>query len=190
MAAGATFPQPLWSWLQNRNMTSTVCHLTPAHYISMGDFECLASETVHCGSDSQQQHEILPHTHYRGLQLSKNTGAKGEQHIMQQGDRDQTCPLSGKTFLQVRGLNSNSAQLEGPKIFLCFQRAYRAHFSWITEGDRGPHTQRELLSRLNTIRVGLFHFTMTMVTASKLFARLGPGQRCVGRDIPVASLLK
>lgn len=41
---------------------------------------------------------------------------------MQQGDRDQTCPLSGKAFLQVRGLNSNSAQLEGPKIFLCFQQ--------------------------------------------------------------------
>lgn len=117
IAAGPTFPQPLWSWLQNRNMTSTICHFTPAHYISMGDFECLASETVHCGSDSQQQQ-----THYRGLRLSKNTGAKGEQHKMQQGDRDQTCPLSGKTFLQVRGLNSNSAQLEGPKIFLCFQQ--------------------------------------------------------------------
>lgn len=118
-------------------MTSTVCHLTPAHYISMGDFECLASETVHCGSDSQQQHEILPHTHYRGLQLSKNTGAKGEQHKMQQGDRDQTCPLSGKTFLQVRALNSNSAQLEGPKIFLCFQQGLQGTFQLNYRGRQG-----------------------------------------------------
>lgn len=141
MAAGATFPQPLWSWLQNRNMTSTVCHLTPAHYISMGDFECLASETVHCGSDSQHQHEILPHTHYRGLQLSKNTGAKGEQHKMQQGDRDQTCPLSGKTFLQVRGLNSNSAQLEGPKIFL-FPTGLIGHISAELQRATGDHTPR------------------------------------------------